>query len=319
MANTASGISSQLGFAEESTNGTFETPTSFIEFLSESLKLEIERIESAGIRAGRRVLHRWSPGVQRVTGDFEIELVPHGIGYLLKNLMGNVGTTGAGPYTHTITLGDLGDTLTLQVNRPSIDATNRVFSYLGCHITEASFSMAVNEYAKATFSVYGQDEDTAQSLATASYPATYTPFVWSHGSITVAGSGVDVKSVDLNINRNLVTDRHFIRSSNPALPKISKEGGLTEITGTLVTDFEDLTAYTRFVNGSEAALVVALDAGAGGDTLTFTMNVRFDGETPEVGGPDDLLEQSLPFKAVHSTADNSAISIALVNNESSLA
>ena len=58
MSPLASGLGGQLGLAAESTYGTFVAPTRWFEFNSESLHLERERIESAGIRAGRRVLHR---------------------------------------------------------------------------------------------------------------------------------------------------------------------------------------------------------------------------------------------------------------------
>jgi hypothetical protein len=71
-----------------------------------------------------------------------------------------------------------------------------------------------------------------------------------------------------------------------------------------------LTALNRFINGTEAALVLTFNAGASAQT-TFTMNVRFDGEDPDLGA--ELLEQPLSFKAVSSTSDAAALTVAVVN------
>lgn len=312
----ASGLQSQIGIKAEGTVGTYSAPDHFFEFTSEDLRLEIERIESKGLRAGRVTLHRWAAGVQRVTGGFEMELAPQGCALLWKHALGAVSTSGAGPYTHTITptvgLDALG--LTIQVNKPDISGTNRVFSYLGCQITDWEISAAVNEYAMAKFGIFGQHEDTSQSLASASFPATYTPFTFAHGTVTVAGSAHDVKSFTLAGDNGLLTNRHQIRATNPSRPKISLSESLRSFTGSLVTDFVDLTDYGRFTAGTESALVLTFNAGASAQ-MTITMNVRYDGETPTVGGAE-ILEQSLPFKAVHSTADASAITVVIVNGDS---
>lgn len=315
MSPLASGLAGQWGFVDESTYGTFVAPTRFLEFLSESVKLERERIESNGIRAGRRILHRWAPGVQRVTGDIEFELAPQGTALLWKHILGAVATSGAGPYTHTLTPGDLsGKSMTVQIGRPDIGGTVRPFSYLGCKVATAELSLEVNEFVLMTVGLYGAHEDTGQALATASYPSGLSPFVFTHGSISLAGSAFDVRSASLSIDNGLATDRHFIRATTPERPKEPLEADRRAITGTLTADFTDLTAYNRFVNGTEAALVFTLNAGASAQT-TITLNVRFDGDTPEIGGAE-LLEQSLPFKAVSATSDAAAITVVVINSDS---
>ena len=311
----ASGLAGQWGFVDEVTYGTFVAPTRFLEFNSESVGLERERIESAGIRAGRRVLHRWAAGVQRVAGDIEFELAPQGTALLWKHILGTVATTGAGPYTHTLSPGDLsGKSMTVQIGRPDIAGTVRAFSYLGCKVTSAELTLDVNAFAMMKVSLYGAHEDTAQTLATASYPASLSPFVFTQGSLTLAASAFDVKSASLSIDNGLAVDRHFVRATTPERSKEPLEADRRAITGTLVADFTDLTAYNRFVNGTEAALVFTLNAGAAAQT-TITMNVRFDGDTPEIGGAE-LLEQSLPFKAVSSTSDAAALTVVVTNSDS---
>lgn len=315
MSPLASGIGGQIGLAAESVYGTFVAPTRWFEFNSESLHLERERIESAGIRAGRRVLHRWAAGVQRVTGDIEMELGAVGFGIIWSHILGSNVTTGAGPYTHTATPGDLaGKSLSVQVGRPDISGTVRAFSYLGCKVASAQLACSVNEYAMLTLSLYGAHEDTAQALGTASYPAAYAPFVFTSGSLTLAASAFDVKECSLSIDNGLAIDRHFIRATTPERPKEPLEADRRAITGELTADFIDLTAYNRFVNGTEAALVLLFNSGAASQ-LQITMNVRFDGTTPNIGGAD-LLEQPLPFKAVSATSDAAAITVVTTNSDS---
>lgn len=310
----ASGLAGQVGIAEEVTYGTYVAPTRFLEFNDESLSLNRERIESRGIRAGRRVLHRWAPGVQRAGGDLVIEASGAAHAILWKHILGAVNTTGAGPYTHTCTPGDLtGKSLTIQVGKPDIGGTVRPHSYLGCKFATAELAATVNEYATLTLGVYASHEDTGQSLGVASYPAALSPFVFTTGSVTLAGSAFEVREFSLSIDNGLATDRHFIRGTTPERPKEPLERARRSISGTLTADFSDLTAYNRYVNGTEAALVIDLTAGAS-NRITITMNVRFDGETPNVGG-EDLLELSLPFKAVSGISDAAAITVAVINAE----
>lgn len=309
-------IAGQIVLAEESTYGVYVAGTRAIEFLDESLTFGREIIDSNGIRAGRRIQSRYAQGVQRVTGDITMELAPQGTGLLFKHIFGSVGTTGAGPYTHTFVPSSLtGKSLSIQVGRSFLNGTVQPFSVLGAKITEAEISAEVNEFATLTMSIYGNHEDTAQSLAVAAYPATLTPFVFTHGSLSVAGSGVDVRNFSLNIDNGLLVDRHFIRTTTPERSKEPLEGGYRQITGSFEADFESLTAYNRYVQGTQAALVLSFNAGASAQ-LTITMNVRFDGETPTISSPDDIVAQTMNYKAVSSTSDAAAITAVLINGDS---
>jgi len=309
-------IAGQIVVADEVTYGVYVAGTRAIEFTDESLTFDREIIDSQGIRAGRRIQSRYAQGVQRVTGDITMELAPQGTGILFKHIFGGVATTGAGPYTHTFTPGTLtGKSMSVQVGRPFVSGTVQPFSILGAKITEAEIAANVNEYATLTMGIYGNHEDTGQALAVAAYPATLTPFVFTHGSLSVAGTGVDVRNFSLTIDNALLVDRHFIRTTTPERSKEPLEGGYRQVTGSFEADFESLTAYNRYVQGTQAALVLTFNAGAAAQ-LTITMNVRFDGETPTISSPDDLVAQTMNFKAVSSTSDAAAITAVLINSDS---
>jgi hypothetical protein len=121
-----SGMAAQIMWAVETTAGVPVTPTAANPLISESLTIERERLESAGIIASRRVLtsDQWNGGNITVGGDISLELYNRGLGKLFRGMFGAVNTTGAGPYTHVFTPGDLSDdVLTVQVGLPGTGGT----------------------------------------------------------------------------------------------------------------------------------------------------------------------------------------------------
>ncbi len=305
-----SGLSAQLGIAEESTYGTPVTVTRFYEFISESLQLEIERIESQALRSGTRVQRsdRWSSGQKSVGGDVEMELANKSFGLWLKHTLGGVVTSqpdaGGNPtvFDHTFTPGDLPTSLTVQVGRTDVGGTTRAFTYHGCRVASWKIEAAVGEIAKITATLLGEDEDTATGLASASYPSSLSLMTFVNGSLTLAGSAHDVKAFSLEGENGLADDRYFLGSQ---LRKQPLEAEMREITGELETEFQDLTAYNRFVNGTEAALVLLFEgatiSGAFKFATQITANIRTDGETPTVGGAE-IIEQPLQFKCLGNTS-----------------
>lgn len=310
---TSAGIDAQIGMVAEVTYGTYVAPTRFYEFVSESLKFNVQRIDSMGIRAGRRTMHRWKPGTKSVTGAIDMELVPQDLGLIFQHCFGNPVTTGSDPYTHTFTgLGAIdAKSMTIQVGRPDEAGTVQPFSYLGCKFTEVTITCAAGEMAKMNLGVYGREEVTSEALASASYDSELEPFVFTEGSLSVAGSVVEVKTCEYKVNLNLGIDRHRVGAS-AGKPKKALVNGLAAISGSFTADFESLTNYNRYVNGTEAELELVFNAGSD-KQLTLTSNVRFDGDTPAVGGME-LLELSQPFVGTGST-DAAVFTAVLINSD----
>lgn len=375
------GLAAQIGYATEVTVGTPVTATAFVPLISESLTQDRTRLESGGIIAGRRVLasQSWNGGDVTVSGSVQHELYNRGLGKLFTAMFGAVSTTGAGPYTHTFTPGDLtGDALTVQVGRPATNGTVYPFTYAGMKVSSWEIACAAGEIATLGLDLVGQREfafrtvtdgvttsgsaaitsvtaafstddigkpisgtgipsgatiiavasGTAATLsanatatgtgvtftlgvalASATYPTSIKPLKFNHASVTIGGSAVNVKSLTLSGNNMLDDSRRFLGSQYIAEPL---EMGLREYTGSLEIEFTDLTQYTRFVAGTEAALVAAFTSGT--DSVTITTNVRVDGSTPNVAGRE-ILTQTLPIKCVASSTDASAITAVLVNSD----
>jgi len=312
---TAAGFDSQVGYALESPTGTFTAPTRALEHVKSTLKLEIDRIASKGMKAGRRHQGRWFPGGQRVKGTVSHELSPINTGLLLRTLMGAVSTSGAGPYVHVYTPGVLTqtNTLTVQVGTPSVDGTVNSLSFLGNHIVGATITSKVGEVAMIDVEFYGQHLDVGQSLTAASYSSTWAPFTFLHGVLTIAGSEYEFDDITLKYSNGMRTDRHVHRTTTPARPKTSLESGFREWTATINSDFHGLTALNRAIAGTEAAFVLTFTSGP--NIIKFEGNVRSDVDSPTVDGPETL-KTSLPLVFLSTTSDAAAMTITQTTTES---
>lgn len=165
----ASGQAAQLGFAIETTAGTPVTPSQFLPLVDESITAELERLESPAIITGRRVVDSdmWNGGNHTFAGDLGLELYTRGATSLFRHMFGAVNTTGAGPYTHTFTPGDLSDDyLTVQVGRPSLDGTVNPFTYAGMACTSWELACSAGEIATLGLSEVGMAEQAGSRAVT---------------------------------------------------------------------------------------------------------------------------------------------------------
>jgi hypothetical protein len=306
-----SGLAGQFGVEVEGTSGTYETPTHFLEFINEAIKLNITQVASNGIRAGRRTRHAMVPSTRVVEGPSSHELTAETVGEVFRLMFGAVNTSGSNPYTHVFTPGDL-PSGTVQVGTPGTGGTVHPRSYLGMRV--ASWTLTVspsNTFAMLEIQWIGRDETTSETLASASY-ATFTRFTFAHATFSIAGSEVCVDEVTISGNNNLNTT-HKVCSADAGKPSI-REAGWRDYTLTAVADFADLTQYNRYKNATEVAFELELNAGSSA-ILTIAGNVHFIGETPNVSGPE-VLKQPIPATFVHGTSDASAITATLVNADS---
>lgn len=310
MSPIPTGLGAQSGMVDEVTYGTGVTVTRFFEFVSESLKMTIERMESQGLRASSRLLRsdRWASGRKSVEGDIEHELANKGFGIKLKHCLGGVSTSQPASvsdptvFDHIFTPGDLPTSFTEQIGRPDRSGTVQPFTYEGCRVASWSLGAAIGEFGKLKLSIIGEDEKTGTALAVASYPAGQTLMTFVNGSLTVGGSASPVRSFSIGGNNGLAGDDYALGS---ALRRSPLEAALREYTGEVDADFVGLGDYNRFINGTEAALEFLFEGATISNAFKFqtkiTANVRFDGDTPNVGGPAEI-RLPLKFKCVGNTS-----------------
>lgn len=307
-----SGISSQVGVKKETTYGTRVAPTQFWEFESEGGQRQQKYLESRQLRAGR--FFQSSSRRALTTHDAQVTLAGEfpnkGGGFLLDLLHGNSvtpvqqTTTTAYLQTHNVT-GDPNKSATIQVGKPSANGTVNPFDYVGCMVTSANFACAIDDWLKFNFTFDAQDEQTNQTLATASYPTALESFHFEQCSVSVNGvtqdlatTGALVKGFSLDLSLPRATERYGLRSTALKAKPILND--YTPGSGSLSFEFDDMTQYGLFTAGTKVPVVITFTssslAGTGNPfALTFTMSsCQFTGTTPAVGGPD-ILSFDAPF------------------------
>jgi hypothetical protein len=306
----SSGLFSQLGAALETTYGTRVVPDHFIEFRSESFSLD-QRFFTSQQLGSSSTFSRSTRRVQTTrsgTGTIVMEVPNKGFGFWLNLLHGNAvtpvqqGATTAYLQTHNIGLTAPAKSATIQVGRPDTGGTVRPFDYLGCMPTAATWAWDVDEALTCSIDFDAQDESTAQTLATRSIPAGLRSFVFTQGTLSIAGSAVaDVTSGSLGITLPRQTD--FYPLGTTGLKNKPLQNAISAGTGTATARFTDLTHYNRYRNNTIPTLALTFTgpiiASTFAEQLTLTCNaVGFTGQTPNVDGPD-VLTHDIPFDILY--------------------
>ena len=308
-----SGISTQLGIAQETTWGTYVAPDHWYEFANEGLKQTIDRLESKGLRSNNRVLRtdRWAAGKVAPAGPIEFEVLNKSFGLLFKHMLGAAAIVADGTgWKQTFTFGDpYGLGLSVQVGRTDVSGTVQPYTYTGCKIDQWELSNSVDNILNLKATLEAQNEATATALASASYPATAELFYFTQGSITLAGSAFDVTQWSVQDTIGHKKDRYFISATNPTLRREPIINAFSQPQGSLTAEFTDLTAYNRFINGTVATVVLTYattttyDTGKTFRCIITLQSCRFDGETPNVSSADVNMI-SLPFKVLYNGVDS---------------
>ena len=308
---TGSGISAQVMAKKETTYGTRVVPTLGYEFMAEGGVRQQKYLESKQLRAGRF----FQSGPRRVltTRDAQVSLsgeVPNkDFGSIVDLLHGNTvtpvqnGATTAYTQTHNLT-NDPTKSMTIQVGKPDTGGTVRPFDYTGCMVNQFNLSCAVDDWLKFNTTFDAQDEDTAQTLATASYATALEGFHFQQATVTVNGivqnlsTGSLVKSMGLDLSLPRATERYGLRSTALKAKPILND--YTPGSGSIGYEFTDLTQYGLFQAGTKVPVIFDFTSSSLAGTafpfkITITIaSAQFTGTTPQVSGPD-VLAFDAPF------------------------
>lgn len=322
-------VAHQLMYAEETTVGTAVTVTKSVEIVSESLQLNINYQDSQGIGSGRRYGGRGRRETSRTAGGTVNVEVPYvGFEQWYEHLLGSVTTTRPDAtnsptvYLHTFTPGTLtGKSLTIQKGVEDSGGTVRPFTYRGCKIVSADFSIDADGLLQCAWEIDAWDESTGTALATYTDPNP-TIFAYSEGGVykddVLLGSVRAVPS--LSIANNLRTDRRFLGGSGIKSEQLNRP--LDSITGNLDVEFQNLTDfYTAFTGDTELKLELEFigDTISDNETYLFRItvnNCHFTGQTPTISDTE-LVYVSVPFIGLDDTATD-AVKIELQNTTSTV-
>lgn len=315
---TGFGSNAWLGFAEESTYGTYVSPTKFLEITEENVIGEQSWIPKNTLRSASQSQKVRSK--KNVSGSFKANLGFTGFERIFKHALGSSATTGAGPYTHTASLASaLPVGLSLHVNRDA-DAvgTGSAFKYEGCQITKLTLAQEVEAIATIEVEILGEDFGNV-NVATPTFP-TFEQCDWESFSLFIGGNiddYVQVKNFEISIENQAADDRYVLGSR---IRVGVGRSGPRKISGKFGMEFASLALYTEWANLSDVATIVAKwDNGLSGSSqrkIEISAEAVIQSGSPAVSDPGPIVVE-FTFEGFSSSA-NSELSVVSINGTSTI-
>jgi hypothetical protein len=323
---------------KETTYKTGVTPDRSFEFIGdESIDWTKGTKQGQGLRAGSRVARsarRVVPTAQG-GGDFSVEAISKGMGYLWELCLGSGTSTlvSGSTYQQLFTLADTPPSATLQKQLPRVDGTIDAATFLGAMVASWEFDFPNADIAMLKMTMDAGDLTTATAAATNAYPAAAANlFQFAGGSIysgtftapttTALAIGatqlVNIRSGTLSVNNNLALDRfNFGGAGRKNKPTV----GLRDIAGSLVAEYDSTTLRDAVINETPMALVLNFTGGAlstGLETLQIALpEIKLDNEIPKANGTD-LITQAINFTVLDNLTAAQPIWVATRTSDAAL-
>lgn len=198
------GAGAQLAIGKESAWGTPVADSLLINFSSESLAPEVSKVEEDSLLAAKAAAAYDLMGL-KVSGEFSATLKPELAGFLVKAALGGTDTVShnyggiTGQEQHVIIAQTAADQLpsyTLYAYRKQ--ATKR---YSGCKVDSFKITAKAGDYVRVSVGVKGKDESSGSITSTV--PPSLKAYKLIGGTVTLAGTAMDVTSVELDIQNGL--------------------------------------------------------------------------------------------------------------------
>lgn len=261
----------------------FDTSSIPLEFLSESVIEDEERLESEGIR-GTRSRHgeRVGPGLRRVGGSIRMNPSPGELDHLLPLILG------AAENADVFALAD-----TLPDFQLMIDKVASVATYADCKVASAVFSGQSGQKLELMLNVVGK---SATFGSAGTFPAITIDlqdcYVFHQGVLSLGGTPHQFNAFSLTIENGID-------------PEFNNSQTATDLTpGDRVVTFETSLPYTSteaslYTTGRGAAGIAGvLTFTSGGRSTAFTMNsLKANSRTPAVAGRNQRIKLERSFRA----------------------
>ena len=286
------GAGGLMGVALETTPGTYQAPTKFVPFESESLQWQQDTQWRRPIRQTADIVGG-VPGNAHVEGDIELEALEDCILYFLYATRATVVKSGTTPnwiYTFTPNPNAVPTkTMSITVVRNGV-----VFGYVGCIVS--SFTISIEDgMLKFKCSIVGLDEAT-QTVPTATWPTT-TPFSAGMYSVQIptATQVFDADTFEFQVEDN-ADPQYRLKSSGRGASFVAF--GERNVTCNVERDFADRTEYDLFKSVTASSLTLLASKGVNNSVqIDMPATIR---DTYEVGlsGQGDLVRGSIAYQGV---------------------
>lgn len=284
----SSGILSQISFAMESAWGDAATPSKSIAIKAgDGIKSDIDLQLLNGIRGVMAKNLAAHEGNHKYEGDFEMDLTPGYIGYLLKSLFGGV-TSGVKSgetvvYEHTFAEAESKPSMTVEQAIGEI-----VKRYPGTIAVSMKFSVKNGEAAKIVFGVKSKSVASATKVVGV-YETSVRAFdfadILTANGVKLGGTAYDeVSSIEVEYSTGIVY-KHALGSHDPAYYSLGGSEVKTKIEMYMTSD--SAAQHTNYLNKTEQSFQLTLT----GDSIGTSSFNQFDISVPVMA----LKAASLPI------------------------
>lgn len=299
-----SGSLTTFGIGTEVTYGTPVNVSKFFEITKEDIKGNYTRQQAAALSAAYvDRADRYAVAHKGASGSVDVEVLSKGFANWFRFMTGTVATTGpaeTSAYTHVATIAELyGDAFTAQVGRATLAGVVKPWTYEGGKVTDFSFSNQVDQTLQCSIGMDFEAESQPDTPSGAYILQTNVPVVgaevlaWQGGTITIAGSAVDISEFSVKVDNALNVDRFYINSA--ASKKEPTQDGKRAITFSFKTPYADSGFWKKVASATASGATGVISAQWSGLTLlgstiypSFKIDIpvaRFDEGSPNVDGP----------------------------------
>jgi len=326
LPNRATAWGTTITLQEEQSWGNLATPGSQnalgIDFIGETFRNTVARHED--ISVGSRGMSTLIDGSHDPRGEITGELQPGGAWpILLKHAMGgSVVTSGSGPFSHVLTVGDvLPEGLTVEKRFLFRNAEKRWLRYYGSRVDQFHIRAGREGIVTARASLLSREEYVADADMNVSPEFTDTkPFNSLHGALTLTAGATTslvaaVTSVELLLDNNINDGERTIEDG---VKRAGLPWGRRAVTGVLTAFFTDdnWSFYADYLANSTLGLEFTLSS----EGLSWVFSVpalKLTGvPTPQRAGRGPL-NLDLPFTAILDQA-SAEMSVTVYNDDPQL-
>ena len=308
----------EVGVGIEETRGTKASNSSWIKNITANVVEKAEHVQDESSRGvfedmdGRRVVKK------HIEGDIEMNLYANTLGYLAYNIYGGVVSTlvSGTVYSHVFNLEQ--SSLAPSLSIFAKDGSVQQLAFKNCHVGTLELSATVDEYAKLTATFMGEDGE--DDTTTPTYSTDYD-FIGRDISVKIADTQTGLataetyclKEVNITWDKGLIVD-YCLGSYTPGDIYTSKAG----IEGSFTKNFEDETFKDLFLGNDAKYMEIKIEGetaitGSYKPTITLLLNKVMVSNWERSGGKDELVSETIEFKAFYNTTDSKASQLTIQN------
>lgn len=315
----------EVGVATEAVRGTSESSVDkWVKNVSANIVERAEKVQDDTTQGkledmeGSRVVQKW------IEGDLEGIAHVDMLGYLYASLYGKVASSvvSGSVYDHEFTLKQNVDHQSLTLFAKDGDAQQ--LKYAGCMLNTFELNAGVDDYVRFTAGFLGRtaEDDTS----TPSYDTEYD-FIGRDITVKIADSEaglvgatpIKVKEITISHDQGGIRD-HVFGSYTPDDLYNAKQ----MIEGSFVLNFADETYKDLYLGDGAKYMSItiqgAADIGGGNNpTITYVFNKIQIQDWNRAGANDELVTETVNFKAFYNESDDEQSKVTLRNLTSSYA